>query len=76
LLNNLEWFLLSDAFAEAEGGGGDSSKVHIRVQQRNGRKCITLIEGLADDLDIKRICKVLKYVLETHLNLASIWCRL
>jgi translation initiation factor 1 len=48
----------SDAFAEAEGDGGDSSKVHIRVQQRNGRKCITLIEGLAEDLDIKRICKV------------------
>ena len=47
-----------DAFAEAEEEGGDTSKIHIRVQQRNGRKCITLIEGLAEDLDIKRICKV------------------
>lgn len=32
-------------------------KIHIRVQQRNGKKCITTIEGLAEDLDLKRICK-------------------
>jgi len=36
------------------------SKIHIRVQQRNGRKCITTIEGLEDDLDTKRICKAMK----------------
>jgi translation initiation factor 1 len=33
------------------------SKVHIRVQQRNGKKCITSIQGLDEDLDQKRICK-------------------
>jgi translation initiation factor 1 len=33
------------------------SKVHIRVQQRNGKKCITTIQGLDEDLDQKRICK-------------------
>ncbi len=38
----------------------DSTKVHIRVQQRNGRKMITTIAGLADDLDHKRILKALK----------------
>jgi translation initiation factor 1 len=32
-------------------------KIHIRVQQRNGKKSITTIEGLAEDLDLKRICK-------------------
>mmetsp|Transcript_40004 Transcript_40004/g.73820 ORF Transcript_40004/g.73820 Transcript_40004/m.73820 type:complete len:153 (+) Transcript_40004:278-736(+) len=47
-----------DAFAEDQGS--DNTKLHIRVQQRNGRKCITLIEGLADDLDNKRICKAMK----------------
>lgn len=36
------------------------SKIHIRVQQRNGRKCITTIEGLEEDLDTKRICKAMK----------------
>jgi translation initiation factor 1 len=30
------------------------------VQQRNGRKCITTVAGLANDLDIKRICKAFK----------------
>eukprot|EP01006_Ploeotia_vitrea_P065025 TRINITY_DN89759_c0_g1_i1.p1 TRINITY_DN89759_c0_g1~~TRINITY_DN89759_c0_g1_i1.p1 ORF type:complete len:105 (+),score=0.25 TRINITY_DN89759_c0_g1_i1:3-317(+) len=38
----------------------DSSKVHLRIQQRNGRKCITIIQGLASDLDAPRIAKYLK----------------
>ena len=46
-----------DAFDDADEKQGDQSKVHIRVQQRNGRKCITTVQGLADDLDVKRICK-------------------
>jgi translation initiation factor 1 len=40
--------------------GNQADKVHVRVQQRNGRKCITTVAGLADDLDIKRICKAFK----------------
>ncbi|KAJ1404131.1 translation initiation factor sui1-like protein [Ochromonadaceae sp. CCMP2298] len=40
--------------------GKDNSKIHIRVQQRNGRKCITTVQGLADDLDVSKITKVLK----------------
>jgi hypothetical protein len=35
-------------------------QVHVRVQQRSGRKCVTTVQGLADDLDIKRICKAFK----------------
>ena len=34
--------------------------VHIRVQQRNGRKCITTVQGLNQDLDLKKILKALK----------------
>lgn len=55
-----------DAFEDAGGpstsvpGGQQSDKIHVRVQQRNGRKCITTVAGLADDLDIKRICKAFK----------------
>mmetsp|Transcript_12727 Transcript_12727/g.16726 ORF Transcript_12727/g.16726 Transcript_12727/m.16726 type:complete len:111 (-) Transcript_12727:717-1049(-) len=56
-IQNLERF---DAFADASEEQEDRSKVHIRVQQRNGRKCITLIEGLADDLDLKKILKAFK----------------
>ncbi|EEC47817.1 predicted protein [Phaeodactylum tricornutum CCAP 1055/1] len=51
-----------DAFEDAGDKNGASSeeKVHVRVQQRNGRKCITTVAGLADDLDVKRICKAFK----------------
>lgn len=30
------------------------------MQQRNGRKCITTIQGLANDLDIAKITRALK----------------
>jgi len=43
-----------------KGGVSSEEKVHVRVQQRNGRKCITTVAGLADDLDVKRICKAFK----------------
>eukprot|EP00924_Labyrinthula_sp_SR-Ha-C_P004763 snap_masked-scaffold_1-processed-gene-11.17-mRNA-1 protein AED:0.03 eAED:0.03 QI:0/-1/0/1/-1/1/1/0/107 len=46
----------TDAFKSGSMG----AKVHIRLQQRNRRKCILTITGLADDLDLKRICKALK----------------
>jgi translation initiation factor 1 len=53
---------LADAFEDAGAGdkAGGEEKVHVRVQQRNGRKCITTVAGLADDLDVKRICKAFK----------------
>lgn len=38
------------------------SVVHIRIQQRNGRKSLTLVQGLASDLDLKKILKALKKV--------------
>lgn len=34
--------------------------VHIRVQQRNGRKCITTVQGLDEALDMKKIIKAIK----------------
>lgn len=54
--------MFTDAFKDAadEPGASQGEKVHVRVQQRNGRKCITTVAGLADDLDIKRICKAFK----------------
>jgi translation initiation factor 1 len=49
----------NDPFTTKETGR-DNSKIHIRVQQRNGRKCITTVQGLAEDLDVKKIAKALK----------------
>jgi len=43
-------------------GTTESEPVHIRVQQRNGRKCITHVQGLAQDteLDLKKILRTFK----------------
>ena len=64
IVTNIPLFFLRsiDAFEDAgdNAGGNAEEKVHVRVQQRNGRKCITTVAGLADDLDIKRICKAFK----------------
>ena len=48
----------TDAFAEDREDSG--SKVHIRIQQRNGRKSITTVQGLEDDLDLKKILRSFK----------------
>mmetsp|Transcript_4299 Transcript_4299/g.4983 ORF Transcript_4299/g.4983 Transcript_4299/m.4983 type:complete len:116 (+) Transcript_4299:207-554(+) len=56
-------FQTKDAFADAYTGSGSQfqvDKVHIRLHQRSRRKCSLTITGLAEDLDLKRICKALK----------------
>ena len=37
----------------------NNNKVHIRIQQRNGKKCITTIQGLID-IDFKAELKIMK----------------
>jgi translation initiation factor 1 len=50
-----------DAFEEAfQSVGMQAEKVHVRVQIRNGKKCITTVQGLAEDLDLHRITRALK----------------
>ncbi len=50
-----------DPFADT---GDDDTQatnyIHIRIQQRNGRKTLTTVQGLPDEYDLKRILKVLK----------------
>lgn len=38
----------------------ENQKVTISVEKRNGRKCITNIIGMADDLDLQKILSYLK----------------
>jgi len=45
--------------------------VHIRIQQRNGKKCLTLISGIADDLDLHKIMRYLKKMYNTNGNVLS-----
>merc|ERR1712216_524135 len=40
--------------------------IHIRIQQRNGRKSITTVQGLSDELDLKKILKALKKEYNTN----------
>jgi translation initiation factor 1 len=37
-----------------------SPDIHIRIQQRNGRKTLTTIEGIPSKFDLKKILKVIK----------------
>jgi len=50
----------NDPFADAEADNQQKDLVHIRVQQRNGRKCITTVQGLDQQLDLKKIIKTIK----------------
>ena len=44
----------------------DNQRVDIRVQQRNGKKCLTLVEGLSHELDLKRILSTMKKKFSTN----------
>ncbi|KAJ4384527.1 Eukaryotic translation initiation factor eIF-1 [Didymella sp. IMI 355093] len=62
-IQNLQSF---DPFAEAEDTGGEvrvgnqQNYIHIRIQQRNGRKTLTTVQGLPKKFDQKKILKVIK----------------
>ena len=42
------------------------SEIHLRIQQRNKKKCLTLIEGLADDLDLEKLLRFMKKKFSTN----------
>ncbi|KAL0722558.1 hypothetical protein Bca4012_037157 [Brassica carinata] len=52
-----------DPFADAnaeDAGAGTKEYVHIRVQQRNGRKSLTTVQGLKKEYSYTKILKDLK----------------
>ncbi|KAG0297656.1 Eukaryotic translation initiation factor eIF-1 [Dissophora globulifera] len=52
-----------DPFADlGESGdtGAQQEYIHIRIQQRNGRKTLTTIQGLPATFDKKRMLKIFK----------------
>ncbi|KAF1830170.1 translation initiation factor SU [Decorospora gaudefroyi] len=56
---------MSDPFAEADEDTGQVKQsqqdyIHIRIQQRNGRKTLTTVQGLPKKFDQKKILKVIK----------------
>lgn len=51
-----------DPFADAKDSDAPGTKeyVHIRVQQRNGKKCLTTVQGLKKEFSYDKILKDLK----------------
>merc|ERR1712130_750045 len=52
-----------DPFAEQvekEDSGAGKDYVHIRIQQRNGKKSLTTIQGLEKGFDYKKVLKAFK----------------
>eukprot|EP00898_Chlorokybus_atmophyticus_P007670 jgi/Chlat1/7904/Chrsp67S07347 len=50
-----------DPFADAESEDSASKNyVHVRVQQRNGRKSLTTVQGLQQGFDYKKVLKAFK----------------
>ena len=37
-----------------------SGLIHIRIQQRNGRKTLTTVQGLSDEIDKKKLVRAFK----------------
>lgn len=48
---------------------GKDNLVHVRIQQRNGRKTLTTVQGISQEYDLKKIVKVCKKVKRTFLRL-------
>ena len=38
----------------------NNQKIHLRCQARNGRKCISTVQGLPTDINLKKIIKTFK----------------
>lgn len=63
--NGISFFFLADPFADAIKGSDDDVQdglVHIRIQQRNGRKTLTTVQGLSSEYDLKKIVRACKKV--------------
>eukprot|EP00744_Colponema_vietnamica_P003533 GILI01005401.1.p2 GENE.GILI01005401.1~~GILI01005401.1.p2 ORF type:complete len:107 (-),score=28.46 GILI01005401.1:485-805(-) len=50
-------FSVDNAF---DDNSNSSGYVHIRIQQRNGRKSLTTIQGLSPEFDFKKILRAFK----------------
>ncbi|KAJ9067219.1 Eukaryotic translation initiation factor eIF-1 [Entomophthora muscae] len=63
-INNLSTY---DPFADTGGNeeipAAKTDYIHVRIQQRNGRKTLTTLQGLPKEFDQKRLLKHFKKIL-------------
>lgn len=59
-MSDIQNLQIHDSFQSVAPQGLNEQHVHVRVQKRTGRKTLTTIQGLSNDLDFKKILKALK----------------
>jgi translation initiation factor 1 len=55
-----------DPFADAATGDEDAvsqGDIHIRLQQRSGKKALTTVEGISADVDTKKLLRAMRKTL-------------
>jgi len=59
---NIQNFQSRDPFAEdnVDTGGSTDGYIHIRIQQRNGRKTLTTVQGVPVQYDLRKIVRACK----------------
>ncbi|KAK1232272.1 Eukaryotic translation initiation factor eIF-1 [Marasmius sp. AFHP31] len=65
-LNSIDPFAEEDLGGETQDVGSQSDYIHIRIQQRNGRKTLTTLQGLPKQYDPKKLLKAFKKVQQQH----------
>ncbi|KAK7467052.1 Eukaryotic translation initiation factor eIF-1 [Stygiomarasmius scandens] len=59
-LNSFDPFADEDPLGETQDVGSQADYIHIRIQQRNGRKTLTTLQGLPKQYDPKKLLKAFK----------------
>merc|ERR1712080_509658 len=63
IMDEFEFGGARDHFAEANKGVDDVGQhdvIHIRIQQRNGRKTLTTVQGIDPKFDLKKLVRACK----------------
>uniref|UniRef100_A0A0W0F8Z4 SUI1 domain-containing protein n=1 Tax=Moniliophthora roreri TaxID=221103 RepID=A0A0W0F8Z4_MONRR len=61
-LNSIDPFADEDPLGDNQDVGSQANYIHIRIQQRNGRKTLTTLQGLPKQYDPKKLLKAFKKV--------------
>jgi len=59
-LNSVDPFAEGDPLRDTDDVGSQNDYIHIRIQQRNGRKTLTTLQGLPKQYDPKKVLKAFK----------------
>ncbi|KIK59823.1 hypothetical protein GYMLUDRAFT_59941 [Collybiopsis luxurians FD-317 M1] len=59
-LNSIDPFAEEEILQGTENVGSSLEYIHIRIQQRNGRKTLTTLQGLPTQYDPKKLLKAFK----------------